>query len=732
MERPCGPRKSSRNPDAYSKAELVDLVSSMLDMKKSVVTKLTVEQLCVMLKSYQRSRMNMSRSRYISRKSKRSIGRKVSRKSNKRSRMNMSRSRYIGRKSKRSKRSIGRIVSRKSSKKVKEIPKNLIVRPCGPRRSKKYPYAYTKDELVDLAVSNNIMDKKEAKKLKIEELCKILRGERPVLECKDIPDESEEKKVKSTLLNSKDNLVELISKILEIPGERLQRLSLDQLQKFISQGGAPVSKKSDEKVELGCISDSKIPLRDYQKRVVKHMLENRGIVAIHSTGAGKTLTAVTATQCYLQNSPKGKVYVITPKSLQDNFMKELERYGIKNLERYELYTINGFINASKDKKIKCNKCMIVIDEAHNLRTEIKAAAENKQGKKIKATGTGALEILKKSKNAERILLLTATPVVNYPRDFNNLVSMIKGIDPLTSKQFDIMLESPLLFNKFFGCIVSMYSPSQEEVKHLYPSYELEDVFIPMENKYLEDYKTVESNLLPDCLYDFWDVNKDLKDKDYLNLKVFYNGVRRASNCLEDKKSPKINWIIEHIGSSPPEDKYVVFSHFLKAGTGLLIKRLKELNIPYGYIDGTLSRSSRLKAVEKYNQDRIKVLIISKAGGEGLDLKATRNIIIMEPSWNEATIRQIIGRGVRVGSHFGLPVNKQNVKVYKLYLIKPSERSYLNKILKNLLIIPRPGDNFEDGIMSVDLVLRNFSLRKELVNQAFLEKLKSVSIENRPC
>ena len=47
MERPCEPRKSSRNPDAYSKAELVDLVSSMLDMKKSVVTKLTVEQLCV-------------------------------------------------------------------------------------------------------------------------------------------------------------------------------------------------------------------------------------------------------------------------------------------------------------------------------------------------------------------------------------------------------------------------------------------------------------------------------------------------------------------------------------------------------------------------------------------------------------------------------------------------------------------------------------------------------------
>jgi SNF2 family DNA or RNA helicase len=692
MERPCGPRRSSRNPDAYSKPELVELVSSMLDMKTSVASRLTVEQLCGLLKNYQSSIRRT------------------------------------------------RVVSRKSSKKVKDIPRNLIVRPCGPRRSKKYPNAYSKDELVELAVSNNIMDEKNAKRLKIDELCKILRGESGVLECKDIPEEKAPKR-NSTLLNDKDKLVALISKILQIPEDRLQRLGLDKLKLFLSQdvslrSTAPSgrvsepSKKSDEKMDLSCITASQIPLRDYQKIVVKHMLSNRGILAIHSTGAGKTLTAVTATQCYLQNSPKGKVYVITPKSLQDNFMKELERYGVKNLKRYELYTIHGFINASRDKKIKCNKCMIVIDESHNLRTQIKAGGEDKKGRKIKATGSGALEILKQSKNAERILLLTATPVVNYPDDLNNLVSMIKGVNPLTSKEFNTILESPLLFNKYFGCIVSMYSPTQEEVKHLYPSYEVEDVFIPMENKYLEDYKKVESNLLPDCLYDFWDINRN--SEKLPNLKVFYNGLRRASNGLDEKKSQKINWIIQHIDSSSPEDKYVVFSHFLRAGSRLLIKRLKELNIPYGYIDGTLSRSSRQEVVEKYNQDRIKVLIISKAGGEGLDLKATRNIIIMEPSWNEATIRQIIGRGIRVGSHFGLPVNKQNVKVYKLYLIKPSERSYLNKILKNLLIIPRPDDNFEDNIISVDLVLRNFSLRKELVNQAFLEKLKSVSIENRPC
>ena len=66
---------------------------------------------------------------------------------------------------------------------------------------------------------------------------------------------------------------------------------------------------------------------------------------------------------------------------------------------------------------------------------------------------------------------------------------------------------------------------------------------------------------------------------------------------------------------------------------------------------------------KYNTNKIKVLFISKAGSEGLDLKGTRYIIIMESAWNENSIKQIIGRGVRNSSHKNLEFEKRNVELF---------------------------------------------------------------------
>ncbi len=64
----------------------------------------------------------------------------------------------------------------------------------------------------------------------------------------------------------------------------------------------------------------------------------------------------------------------------------------------------------------------------------------------------------------------------------------------------------------------------------------------------------------------------------------------------------------------------------------------------------------------------------------MDLKNTNYIIIMESAWNENSIEQIIGRGVRYKSHESLSKSKRNVTVYKLYSIKH------NKSNKNIDII----------------------------------------------
>lgn len=77
-----------------------------------------------------------------------------------------------------------------------------------------------------------------------------------------------------------------------------------------------------------------------------------------------------------------------------------------------------------------------------------------------------------------------------------------------------------------------------------------------------------------------------------------------------------------------------------------------------------------------NGERVKVILISKAGSEGLDFKYIRQIHILEPWYNMSRIEQIIGRGVRNLSHCGLEFEKRNVEIY-LHSTLPSD-SYDSK------------------------------------------------------
>jgi hypothetical protein len=61
--------------------------------------------------------------------------------------------------------------------------------------------------------------------------------------------------------------------------------------------------------------------------------------------------------------------------------------------------------------------------------------------------------------------------------------------------------------------------------------------------------------------------------------------------------------------------------------------------------------------------KIKVVLISKAGSEGIDFKFIRQVHILEPWYNMNRIEQIIGRAVRNFSHKDLPFEKRNVEIF---------------------------------------------------------------------
>jgi SNF2 family DNA or RNA helicase len=105
----------------------------------------------------------------------------------------------------------------------------------------------------------------------------------------------------------------------------------------------------------------------------------------------------------------------------------------------------------------------------------------------------------------------------------------------------------------------------------------------------------------------------------------------------------------------------------------------------------MSVKARREAISRYNKGKVLVLFVSSAGGEGIDLKNTRSVIIMEPHWNNEKIRQVIGRAVRYQSHSSLPEKDRHVDVYNLVLKKPKGEEGLQSADQYLLAISRQKD-----------------------------------------
>jgi len=449
--------------------------------------------------------------------------------------------------------------------------------------------------------------------------------------------------------------------------------------------------------KIALYDESNIQLKKHQLSVSNQLVKERGVIAVHSVGTGKTLTAIATSQCLLNKKMVEHIIVITPTSLQKNFITQALQYGLteKQLDsRYTFYTIQGITNAVENgKAISPNKSLIIVDEAHNLRT---------------IGGSRFDSIFKYAKKADKVLLLTATPLINYQSDIVNLVALTRGEKPLSEDKFNSMMEdkNSTEFKKYIKGIFNFYLRSSDIPDPNFPSKKILEIFLPMDAYYLKTYEAIEQG----------DEHK-IQDFRGKNIHVFYNGLRRASNIIE-QKSPKVEWIKEKI-SIDPKSKYVIFSHFINMGIVPVMKWLNKVKIPYAHVTGDLSIAERDEAVIAYNTDKIKVLFISKAGSEGLDLKNTRHIIIMESGWNENSLEQIIGRGVRYKSHMSLSKSKRNVLIHRLYTVKPIEYKNINKITSQHLL-----ELNDYQMMSVDLYLRNYSwLKQQELNKFEKELIK---------
>ena len=168
-------------------------------------------------------------------------------------------------------------------------------------------------------------------------------------------------------------------------------------------------------------------------------------------------------------------------------------------------------------------------------------------------------------------------------------------------------------------------------------------------------------------------------------------------------SGKLELLMEIIPEAIANDhRILVFSQFTSM-LRIIEGELKDLEIPYFYLEGSTATHDRSEYVKRFNQGEGKVFLISlKAGGTGLNLTGADTVIHYDPWWNPAVEDQATDRAYRIG---------QLNKVHVMKLI--TKGTIEEKIFK----LQRRKKELSDSIISSKEVFIN-SLSKEELEELF--------------
>ena len=128
------------------------------------------------------------------------------------------------------------------------------------------------------------------------------------------------------------------------------------------------------------------------------------------------------------------------------------------------------------------------------------------------------------------------------------------------------------------------------------------------------------------------------------------------------EAPKFLKIYEEL--SQKSVSTVIYSNYYQTGILAFAEFLKRqgYKAPYGIIEPSLTTAEVNKVVDAYNNGEIKLLLLHPDITEGISLRGTQILHILEPMINPTVAEQVIGRTRRFQSHSHLPKEQQKVAV----------------------------------------------------------------------
>jgi hypothetical protein len=172
--------------------------------------------------------------------------------------------------------------------------------------------------------------------------------------------------------------------------------------------------------------------------------------------------------------------------------------------------------------------------------------------------------------------------------------------------------------------------------------------------------------------------ENITDKDHLGLHLVYSQFRTLEGIglfkmvleyngftqFKIKKNANNVWELDISEENRGKPTFALYTGTESAEEKEIIRNIYNSNW-----DASSPITSELRKIANNNNmgEIIKVLMITASGSEGINLRSTRYVHIMEPYWHPARMEQVIGRARRICSHKDLPEALQTVEVF-VYLM----------------------------------------------------------------
>jgi hypothetical protein len=169
--------------------------------------------------------------------------------------------------------------------------------------------------------------------------------------------------------------------------------------------------------------------------------------------------------------------------------------------------------------------------------------------------------------------------------------------------------------------------------------------------------------------------ENIEDPEHKGLHLVYSQFRSMEGigifCLtleangfarfKIKRSGINNWEINMSEEDMGKPCYALYTGTEDAEEREILRNI--YNGTWDYIPNNIATQLRAKSSNNNMGEIVKVLMITSAGSEGINLRNTRYVHIMEPYWHPVRSEQVIGRARRICSHQSLPKELQTVEVF---------------------------------------------------------------------